>query len=80
MQKYILFLLVSFSFTSWSKPKPQPADILQKFQEAKAYFQQKWPDVGQVISSPDRTRPSNIWTRAVYYEGLMELYKIDPKA
>lgn len=80
MQKYILFLLVSFSFTSWSKPKPQPADILQKLQVAKAYFQQKWPDVGQVISSPDRTRPSNIWTRAVYYEGLMELYKIDPKA
>jgi hypothetical protein len=22
-------------------------------------------------------RPSNIWTRAVYYEGLMALYKID---
>ncbi len=47
---------------------------------SKSYFQQKWPDVGQVIVSPDRTRPSNIWTRAVFYEGLIELYKLDPKS
>lgn len=27
----------------------------------------------------NKTRPSNIWTRAVYYEGLMALYGVDPK-
>jgi unsaturated rhamnogalacturonyl hydrolase len=26
----------------------------------------------------DKERPSNIWTRAVYYEGLMALYSINP--
>jgi unsaturated rhamnogalacturonyl hydrolase len=41
------------------------------------YFMEKWPDVGKDIIT-DRARPSNIWTRAVYYEGLMALYKLHP--
>jgi rhamnogalacturonyl hydrolase YesR len=41
------------------------------------YFMEKWSDVGKVIVT-DRSRPSNIWTRAVYYEGLMSLYKLNP--
>ncbi len=46
--------------------------------KANAYFMQKWPDVGKPIFT-NIERPSNIWTRAVYYEGLMELYRIDPE-
>jgi hypothetical protein len=26
----------------------------------------------------NRERPSNIWTMAVYYEGLMALYAVNP--
>jgi rhamnogalacturonyl hydrolase YesR len=37
---------------------------------------EKWPDAGKTIFT-NIERPSNIWTRAVYYEGLMSLYKID---
>ncbi|GGD62256.1 glycosyl hydrolase family 88 [Emticicia aquatilis] len=37
----------------------------------------EWPDVSKPIWAADKTRPSNIWTRGVYYEGLMALYKID---
>ena len=44
---------------------------------ANKYFMEKWPDVGKVIIT-DRSRPSNIWTRGVYYEGLMALYKLRP--
>ena len=44
---------------------------------ANKYFMEKWPDVGKVIVT-ERSRPSNIWTRAVYYEGLMALYKLNP--
>jgi unsaturated rhamnogalacturonyl hydrolase len=44
---------------------------------ANKYFMEKWPDVGKVIVT-DRPRPSNIWTRAVYYEGLIDLYKLHP--
>ena len=72
----VLFLLISSQIVLAQGSKKQ---ILNKMHLAASYFQQKWPDVGKVIVSPDRTRPSNIWTRAVFYEGLMELYKIDPR-
>lgn len=43
---------------------------------ANKYFMDKWPDVGREIIT-DRARSSNIWTRSVYYEGLMALYSIN---
>ncbi|HTI07547.1 MAG TPA: glycoside hydrolase family 88 protein, partial [Puia sp.] len=53
-------------------------DILQSMRLANAYFMNKWPDPGKDIVT-NIARPSHIWTRAVYYEGLMALYSIDPK-
>jgi rhamnogalacturonyl hydrolase YesR len=44
---------------------------------ANKYFMEKFRDVGKP-SVTDRERPSNIWTRGVYYEGLMALYKVKP--
>ena len=44
---------------------------------ANKYFMEKYSDVGKP-SVTDRERPSNIWTRGVYYEGLMALYSIKP--
>ncbi len=44
---------------------------------ANSYFMKKWPDVGKTIIT-ERERPSNIWTRGTYYEGLMALYKLKP--
>lgn len=41
-----------------------------------SYFMQKWPDTGKEIVT-NKSRPSHIWTRAVYYEGLMALYQTD---
>jgi unsaturated rhamnogalacturonyl hydrolase len=55
-----------------SKEKTMDAMVL-----ANRYFMEKWPDVGKP-SVTDRERPSNIWTRGVYYEGLMALYGIKP--
>ncbi|MFL0163141.1 glycoside hydrolase family 88/105 protein [Aquirufa salirivi] len=75
LPSFLILLFVAFSI--WAKPNKKL--ILSQMHLANSYFKQKWPEVGQVIVSPDRTRPSNIWTRAVYYEGLMELYKLDPK-
>ena len=59
-------------------PIPGQADVLQAMRKANAYFMSKWPDPGlQIVTNV--ARPSHIWTRAVYYEGLMALYSIDPK-
>lgn len=56
---------------------PKPAAVLAKLKAANAHFMAEWPDVGKTIIT-NRERPSNIWTRAVYYEGLMGLQAIAP--
>ncbi|MBE7170746.1 MAG: glycoside hydrolase family 88 protein [Williamsia sp.] len=55
---------------------PDKKALLQQLQLANNYFMTKWPDPGKEIVT-NIARPSNIWTRAVYYEGLMELYKLN---
>ena len=57
---------------------PEQKEILSCLRLANTYFMNKWPDPGKVIVT-NMTRPANIWTRAVYYEGLMALYSIDPE-
>lgn len=54
----------------------QKSSVLKGMRSANNYFMDKWPDTGKPIVT-NRERPSNIWTRAVYYEGLMALYSVD---
>ncbi|HEX5152004.1 MAG TPA: glycoside hydrolase family 88 protein [Parafilimonas sp.] len=58
---------------------PSKDEILKTATLANSYFMNKWPDVSKEIYVPskNKTWPSHIWTRAVYYEGLMALYAID---
>jgi rhamnogalacturonyl hydrolase YesR len=60
---------------------PAQEQILGTITLANKYFMDKWPDPAKPIYVPSRSRtwPSNIWTRAVYYEGLMALYSVDKK-
>lgn len=57
---------------------PAPAEIRANMARANRYFMDKWPDPGEPIVT-NRRRPSNIWTRATYYEGLMAFYEITPR-
>ena len=57
---------------------PEKDKILSILRLANNYFMEKWPDPGKIIVT-NKARPSNIWTRAVYYEGLMALYRLDPQ-
>jgi unsaturated rhamnogalacturonyl hydrolase len=61
-----------------SQALPEKASILEKVVRANAYFMKEYPDPSLPIVT-NVTRPSNIWTRAVYYEGLMGLYGIHPQ-
>jgi len=56
---------------------PNREDVLNKLILANDYFMNKWPDPGDSVTT-NKTRPSHLWTRAVYYEGLMALYTIYP--
>lgn len=55
---------------------PARASILEVLRRANAYFVAKWPDPGTAI---DASHPSHIWTRAVYFEGLLGLHGVDPQ-
>lgn len=73
-----LFFLLVFSVSGHAQQVPSKKSVLKIMESANAYFMSKWPDPGAAITT-NITRPSNIWTRAVYYEGLMSLYQTDPK-
>lgn len=72
----LVLLLVGFAQVAPAQKLPPKKDILAKMTLANAYFMKTWPDPGKDIVT-NKTRPSNIWTRAVYYEGLLALYGID---
>ncbi|PRY39256.1 rhamnogalacturonyl hydrolase YesR [Spirosoma oryzae] len=76
--RYLLLLLVC-SLQSHAQSTLDKTGILRSMARANDYFMAKWPDTGKEIVT-NKTRPSHIWTRAVYYEGLMALYGIDPQA
>ncbi len=80
MKKIYLFIAVSFLIvgTTFAQQPFDRKEVLSQMQLANNYFMEKWPDVGKTIVT-NRERPSNIWTRGVYYEGLMALYEIYPK-
>lgn len=79
MKKYSLLLLTLVILQSCFAQKiPSKKSILKPMRQANEYFMNKWPDAGKTIYT-NIERPSNIWTRAVYYEGLMALYSIDKK-
>lgn len=70
-----LFLIVQLmiAVTANCQELPAKKTVLQQMVLANKYFMDKWPDPGADIVT-DKVRPSNLWTRAAYYEGLMALY------
>jgi rhamnogalacturonyl hydrolase YesR len=82
--RFITFIVSSSLLLACAGPKsiqlPAKDEVLPAMRSANNYFMNKWPDVAKEIYVPskNRTWPSHIWTRAVYYEGLMALYSIDP--
>ena len=77
--KVIAIILIALIFTEANAQKlPGKKKVLKQMRLTNQYFMNKWPDPGKSIVT-NRERPSNIWTRGVYYEGLMELYRIEPK-
>ncbi len=74
----LLMMVMMFTVHSMAQQVPTKESVVQKMTLANDYFMQKWPDPGAPIVG-DKVRPSNIWTRASYYEGLMALNSIHPE-
>jgi len=71
------FLVFTCSFNQ-AQQLPSKKDVLATMKLTNSYFVNKWPDPGKEIVIK-KVRTSNIWTRAVYYEGLMAMYQINPE-
>lgn len=63
---------------SHAQTLPSKKEVMAKMELCNSYFMKKWPDPGVKVIT-NKERPSNLWTRAVYYEGLMALYEINPQ-
>lgn len=77
----VLGVLLWGGYTVSAGEPMKKSDVLDALRKANDYFMKKWKDPGQDIPYPSRKKnyESNVWTRACYYEGLMELWKIDPR-
>jgi rhamnogalacturonyl hydrolase YesR len=73
----IFSLIFFFLINSMISISNKKEDILKTVRKVNSYFMSKNPDP-TVPTFVKKERSSNLWTRAVYYEGLMELQKIDP--
>ena len=76
--RFLLFISLLLTVGVSAQKLPAKKKILKPLRLANEYFMNKWNDPGKEIVT-ERARPSNIWTRGVYYEGLMALYNIDKK-
>ena len=81
MKNKIIFFTIALA-SCWlpvrSQQLPDQQETLKNLELANGYFMKKYSDPG-LPSYVKIMRPSNIWTRGVYYEGLMALHAINPK-
>lgn len=73
IKQFLLLCLACYSIKTSAQ-----SDILQTAQKVNDYFMMKYEDP-TLPTNVNRIRPSSLWTRAVYYEGLMALNSIAPQ-
>ena len=70
----LLFVLTSFVATA--QTLPSRSEILKAMECANDYFIANYPDPG-APTFVKKYRPSNLWTRGVYFEGLSALMELE---
>ena len=76
MKKILIALVCLLTMDMPLIAQPTANDVLEVTRRVNDYFMNKYEDP-TVPTNWKRVRPSSLWTRAVYYEGLMALYEVD---
>ena len=71
-----LFLVLLLLSGQEGKAQLQRQDVVTAMERANDYFLKKYPDPGKP-TFVKKERPSNLWTRGVYFEGLMALAEVE---
>lgn len=74
----IFFVALGFGVVK-AQDLPDKKETLKTVTKVNDYFMKKYADYRTPSFVKNVTRPSNIWTRGVYYEGLMALYSVYPR-
>ena len=69
-------LIATVALDATAARLPKQAEVLDAMHRANDYFMRKYKDP-TVPTFVKKERPSNLWTRGVYYEGLAELIALD---
>ena len=74
----VLAALLIAPTTMAQEQLPSRADILKLATKVNSWFMHKY-DAADAFLGGGKVRTTNLWTRAVYHEGLCALYSIDPR-
>jgi len=76
--KTVLSLLLSLAsvFCASAQTPPTVSSVMEAMELANDHFINKYPDAG-APTFVKKERPSNLWTRGVYFEGLYELTEME---
>ena len=78
MKRTILISLLALAtLCTWAQGGTA-SEVLSTAQKVNQYFMKKYSDP-TIPTNVGRIRPSSLWTRAVYYEGLMALNEVAPE-
>ena len=76
MRKIFLTIIVLLTVTVTFAQGEKANEVMNTLRQVNNYFMAKHSDP-TIPTNVGRIRPSSLWTRGVYYEGLMALYEID---
>ena len=84
MKKVLILIVAAIASVAGIKAQttlPPQKETLKQMIKVNNYFMKKYSDPSAVMPYYSRKKvyEANIWTRAVYYEGLMALYSIYPE-
>ena len=76
MRKIFLTIIVLLTVTGTYAQGEKASEVMNTLRQVNNYFMAMHSDP-TLPTNVGRIRPSSLWTRGVYYEGLMALYEID---
>lgn len=74
----MILMLCLIHLSGKAQQLPYADETMRTLVKVNDYFMKKWPDPA-LPTYVNIMRSSNLWTRAVYYEGLIALYTINPQ-
>ncbi|HTC21800.1 MAG TPA: glycoside hydrolase family 88 protein, partial [bacterium] len=74
-----LLLFLPACEKAFAQTLPSASSAVSAMNLANNYFQAQFPNPGLPVTTSGTVRPSNYWFRAVYFEGLMDFYQINPQ-